>query len=89
MNSCMTTWQIMEKIEITTRFSKQGTLLPQEIRIGEEVIPIRDIGRQWGTEEGQHILVMDARETTYHLFFKTADLSWYWIKDLKDPTGAV
>ena len=79
----------MEKIEISTRFNKEGAPLPQEIKIGNQVIPILNVGRQWETPQGRHILVMDAQNRTYHIFFQTADLSWYWIRDLKDPAGAV
>ena len=79
----------MEKIEISTRFNKDGALIPQEIKIRKEVVPILNVGRGWETPQGRHILVMDALNRTYHLFFQTADLSWYWIRDLKGPAGAV
>jgi len=79
----------MEKIEITTRFSRDGKLIPLKFSLGEINIGILDIGRQWETEEGKHILVMDAQQNTYHLFFELADLSWYLIRDLKGSLGKV
>ena len=79
----------MEKIEITTRFSRDGKLIPLEFSLGEITIGILNIGRQWETEEGKHILVMDAQQNTYHLFFELADLSWYLIRDLKGSPGKV
>jgi len=79
----------MERIEITTRFSVKGALIPLDFTLGEEKIPVLNMGRQWETPEGRHILVMDARENTYHLFFKLADLSWYLIRDLGGPPSKV
>ena len=79
----------MEKIEITTRVSRDGKLIPLEFSLGEITIGILNIGRQWETEEGKHILVMDAQQNTYHLFFELADLSWYLIRDLKGSPGKV
>ena len=79
----------MEKIDITTRFSREGKLIPLEITLGDEVIGILNIGRQWDTHDGKHILVMDYQENTFHLFFKIADLSWYVIKDLIGSPGKV
>ena len=64
-------------------------MIPLEFALGDKKISILDIGRQWDTEEGKHILVMDARENTYHLFFALADLSWYLIRDLHDSPGKI
>ena len=79
----------MEKIDITTRFSREGKLIPLDFTLGGEVIGILNIGRQWDTDDGKHILVMDYQENTYHLFFNIPDLSWYVIKDLKGSVGKV
>lgn len=73
----------MKKIEITTRFRRDGTLVPLEFSLDEQVIQLLDVGRQWETPEGKHMLVMDFHETTYHLFFQLSDLSWYLIRDIK------
>jgi hypothetical protein len=79
----------MEQIDITTRFSREGKLIPLEFTLGEKKIGILNIGRQWETEDGKHILVMDARENTYHLFFALADLNWYLIRDQIGSPGRV
>ena len=71
----------MEQIDITTRFSREGKLIPLEFTLGDKKIRILDIGRQWETEDGKHILVMDGQENTYHLFFALADMRWYLIRD--------
>ena len=73
----------MERIEITTRFTRDGSLIPIDFRLGEKTIQILNIGRSWESEAGQHILVMDYQENTYHLFFQLSNLSWYLIRDLK------
>ena len=79
----------MEKIEITTRFSRDGKLIPLELRLMDKTIPILNIGRQWETVEGRHILVMDHQENTYHILFKLDDLSWHLIRDLKGYPGKI
>jgi hypothetical protein len=79
----------MERIDITTRFSKDGKLIPLEFNLGKDRIAILNIGRQWETEEGKHILVMDSQQNTYHLCFSLADMSWYLIRDLISPPGKV
>jgi hypothetical protein len=73
----------MEKIDITTRFTTNGKLMPIEFQTESGQVTVLDIGRQWETPQGKHLLVMDAARNTYHLFFQLNDLSWYWIKDIK------
>lgn len=79
----------MEKIEITTRFNREGKLIPLEFTLGDDQIRVLNIGRQWETEGGKHILVMDHQENTYHLFFDLTDLSWYIIRDLIGPADKI
>ena len=79
----------MEKIEITTRFTIEGKLIPLDFTLDEEKVAILNIGRQWETEDGRHILVMDYQENSYHLFFDVVDLSWYLIRDMMGPKGKV
>lgn len=76
----------MEKIEITTRFTRDGSLVPIDFTLSEQTIQVLNIGRRWETDEGQHILVMDFQENTYHLYFQLSDLSWYLIKDMKSSS---
>lgn len=73
----------MEKIDITTRFKADGSLIPIEFSSGDLSVTVLDVGRQWETDQGKHLLVMDRYGTTYHLFFQLSDLSWYWVKDIK------
>jgi hypothetical protein len=75
----------MEKIEITTKFKRDGSLIPIEFIIDNKPIRILDVGRQWESDEGKHILVMDFQSQTYHLFFQFQDLSWYLVHDIKPP----
>jgi hypothetical protein len=75
----------MEKIEITTRFKRDGSLIPIEFLIDNEPVWILDVGRQWESDDGKHILVMDFQGQTYHLFFQLQDLSWYLVHDIKPP----
>ena len=79
----------MEKIEVTTRFRRDGSLIPIEFIIKDKPIQILDIGRQWETDDGIHILVMDFRQQTYHLFFQILNLSWYLVQDIKPPAEAL
>ncbi|MEE8356978.1 MAG: hypothetical protein V3R33_06675 [Anaerolineales bacterium] len=76
----------MEKIEITTKFRSDGSLIPIELLIENQSIQILDVGRQWETEDGKHLLVMDCQNQTYHLFFQMQDLSWYLVRDLKQKS---
>lgn len=76
----------MEKIDITTRFKRDGSLIPIDFSLEDQTIQIMNIGRQWDNEDGKHILVVDFGENTYHLFFQLSDLSWYLMRDIKpDP----
>jgi hypothetical protein len=79
----------MEKIDITTRFKRDGSLIPIDFSLEDQTIQILNIGRQWDNKEGKHILVMDFRENTYHLFFQLRDLSWYLIRDIKPGPDSV
>jgi len=79
----------MEKIEITTRFKRDGSLIPIDFTMGDSTIQVMNIGRQWESEDGKHILVMDFQENTYHLFFQFRDLSWYLMRDIKPVPGSI
>ena len=76
---------MMEKIETTTRFRRDGSLIPIEFIIEDKPIQILDVGRRWETDDGIHILVMDFMQQTYHLFFQIKDLSWYLVRDIIPP----
>jgi len=75
----------MEKIEVTTRFTRDDRLIPLEFVVGDENYPVLNIGRQWETKDGRHFLVMDFSERTHHLFFQLLDLNWYLVRDIKSP----
>lgn len=75
----------MKKIEVTAQFKSDGSLIPIEFIMENEPIRVLDVGRQWETEEGKHILVMDSQNHTHHLFFQGKDLTWYLIQDIKPP----
>jgi hypothetical protein len=79
----------MEKIEITTRFRADGSLVPLEFTAENRTIRVLDVGRQWETEGGRHLLVMDTQQNTYHLFFQLSDLGWYWVKDIKPTANSI
>jgi hypothetical protein len=79
----------MERIEITTRFRIDGSLVPVEFSAGEITIKVLDVGRQWESDGGRHLLVMDLQGNTYHLLFQLSDLSWYWVKDIKPSENSV
>jgi len=76
----------MEKIEITAKFKRDGSLIPIEFLLENQSIQILDVGRQWVTEDGKHLLVMDFQNRAYHLFFQLQDLSWYLVRDLKQKS---
>lgn len=76
----------MKKINITTRFKRNGALIPIEFILEDNSVQVLDVGRQWETKDGKHILVMDSQGHTHHLFFQSRDLGWYLIHDQK-PHG--
>jgi len=41
----------MEKIEITAKFKRDGSLIPIEFLFEDQSIQILDVGRQWETED--------------------------------------
>jgi hypothetical protein len=79
----------MERIEVTTRFQEDGSLTPIEFSAAGTTVKVRDVGRQWDSEDGRHVLVMDHQNKVYHLLFQLSDLNWYWIKDIKPASNRV
>ena len=75
----------MEKIELTTKFTRDGKLIPIEFIINDLRIQVLDVGRNWDSDGGKHLLVMDTQNQTHHLYFQLEDLSWYLVLDIKPP----
>jgi hypothetical protein len=73
----------MEKIELLTKFTRDGKLIPIEFTVNDKQIQVLDVGRSWDSEDGKHILVMDTQNQTHHLYFQLEDLSWYLVLDIK------
>jgi hypothetical protein len=67
----------MEEIEITVRFDTEGNILPLNFVWRMHTYKVAAIGRYWDAADGRHILVMDPRNQTHHLIFKTETLKWY------------
>jgi hypothetical protein len=76
----------MEAIEVKLRKRPQQKKEPESFICKGRVYRVESIGRRWQGEQGMHILVMDARNQVYHLFFHESKHQWYWIKSLDSPT---
>lgn len=75
----------MEPIEVTARFNPSGKIFPLYFQVGDVRLDVHSLGRQWRTEEGTHVLVLDSRSRAYHLFFRREDTTWFRIRDLQPP----
>lgn len=78
----------MEKIDLTVRYTPEGAIIPQQFTGNKGTVQIRDIGRRWKTAEGNHILVMDYQNQTYHLFYEWESSCWYLVRDRKPSRNA-
>lgn len=78
----------MDPVEVTARFSQNGEIHPREFRVESSRIRVTAVGRRWTTEEGIHILVLDAGSRAHHLLFVPGDAAWYLIKDITPPRRA-
>jgi len=76
----------MEPIEVKLRRRRQQEIEPSSFISKDRVYYVASIGRRWQGEGGLHILVMDARNQTYHLFLHESEHQWYWIKGLDNPS---
>jgi hypothetical protein len=79
----------MERIEVTSRGQSDGPLDPVAFTAGREIHQVKDVGRRWDSEDGRHMLVMDTRGKTFHLFYQLSDLSWYWVRDIKPSANRI
>ena len=67
----------MEAVEVTTRFDRQGRIIPLSFIWRGREYTVLSVGRGWQDEAGQHLLVMVPGERVYELVFSTTELRWY------------
>jgi len=72
----------MEEIEVTARFSPQGKIIPLTFAWQGHTHKIDSIGRNWQSENGYHILVMDVNNQVYHLLFKAESTKWFMLRGI-------
>ncbi len=70
----------MEPIEVTARFSEDGTITVQHFAWNGGRYHVESAGRQWTDDDGQHMLVMVAGGQIYELVFKGSEGRWYIAK---------
>jgi len=70
----------MEPIEVTARFSEDGTITVQHFAWNGVRYHLESAGRQWTDDDGQHMLVMVAGGQIYELVFKGGEGRWYITK---------
>jgi hypothetical protein len=70
----------MEPIEVTARFSEDGTITPQHFSWNGGRYHVESAGRQWNDDDGQHMLVMVAGGQIYELIFNGSQGRWYITK---------
>jgi hypothetical protein len=67
----------MEAIEVTARFTSDGTLQPEHFKWRERTYQIESIGRRWEKNNAHHILVMASGEQVFELVFMRLEGRWY------------
>jgi len=75
----------MESIEVNLRRGRRKKVEPISFVCKGRTYQIVSVGRRWGARKGDHILVMDADDRTYHLFYALEDEQWYWVNSDFDP----
>ncbi len=78
----------MIPIEAAGKYDRDGRFTPLQIKLKDQKISIQDIGRRWETDKGCHLLVMDNRQQTYHLFQRQEDQLWFLIRDIFPPADS-
>ena len=75
----------MEVVEVELRKGHRKEVEPISFVCKGRTYRIVSIGRRWNAEKGEHILVMDADDRTYHLFYAQEDAQWYWVNTNYNP----
>ncbi len=75
----------MEVIEVELRKGHRKEIEPISFICKGRTYQIVSIGRRWGAKRGDHILVMDAGDRTYHLFYAREDAQWHWVTSDNNP----
>jgi hypothetical protein len=75
---------MMDAIEVTARFAKDGRVYPQRVTWQGIDYPVESTGRSWQDQEGLHILVMIPNERVLELIFQPEPRLWF-LKSL--PAG--
>jgi hypothetical protein len=75
----------MEAIEVEIRKGRRKEIQPISFTCKGRTYRIVSIGRRWGAAKGEHILVMDTHDRTYHLFYAREDSQWYWVTSDNNP----
>jgi hypothetical protein len=66
-----------ESIGVTASIDPEGQVKPLSLIWQGQQHTIVDVGRQWTTEEGRHVLVMTADGSRFELQLSRQSLAWY------------
>jgi hypothetical protein len=69
--------KIMELIEITAQFDKEGRITPLDLIWNGRKVPVISTGRRWNAEDGMHILAMLPGDQVVELLFIPQEGRWY------------
>jgi hypothetical protein len=69
----------MEEIEVNARFLPGGSVIPLNFIWKDTTYKVDTVGRNWSSEDGFHILVMDMNSQVFHLVFFPQKKIWYLI----------
>lgn len=79
----------MEAIDVTAEFDSQGRVTPMSFKWCGRSYRVISTGRQWGAEDGHHVLVMTAGDKVFHLCFVSGEGRWYLINISNSVTNSV
>lgn len=66
-----------EPIDVTAAIDPKGQIAPQRFIWQGKPHTVTDVGRQWTSEEGRHVLVMTGDGSRFELQLSRQSLVWY------------
>jgi hypothetical protein len=65
-----------EPTAVEVHFESDGAVRPRRFTWNQDWLNVSDVGRQWMSQDGRHVLVLTGAQHTFELLLQRESLTW-------------